>query len=156
MLTLAPITSANWRDACFLTTNPDHGITLDEEWLCCNAFSMLQAIYDPGWDCRLILNGNQPVGFAFFGLWEKKQAPLLCRYMIDVDQQSRGFGTCALPLIVQEMYHLYGRRDIYLTLSPDNVHAIRLYRSFGFLPTGEADDGEDIWVLPYSNKERQL
>lgn len=155
MLTLAPITPDNWRAACFLSTDPEHKAPLDEQWITSNAFSMLQAVYDPGWTCRLILDGETPVGFIFFGIWEEKQAPLFCRYMIDVNYQGRGYGTQALPLILNEMYALYGRRDIYLTLEPENVRAVRLYEKFGFRPTGEKDEGEDVWLLPYSGKDRE-
>ena len=151
-LSLAPIGPDNWRDAAFLTTDAEHLNPLDQKWVAGNAFSLLQALYDPAWSCRLILNGGTAVGFAFFGLWkERGNIPLLCRYMIDVDRQGRGLGAQALPLVVQEMYALYGRRDLYLTVAPENLRAVRLYEEFGFRPTGESDCGEAIYVLPPPN-----
>lgn len=153
MLTLSPVTSENWRLACFLSTDPEHKAPLDEEWITSNAFSMLQAIYDPNWTCRLISDGDLPVGFVFFGMWEEKQAPLFCRFMIDIDHQSKGFGTQAIPLILEEMYALYGQCDIYLTLERENTRAVHLYEKFGFRPTGEVDCGEEIYLLPYPKKE---
>ena len=153
MLTLAPITSDNWRAACFLSTDPAHKAPLDEQWITSNAFSLVQAAYEPNWECRLILDGETPVGFVFFGLWEEKQAPLLCRYMIDVDQQGKGYGNRALPLVLEEMYALYGQRDIYLTLERENARAVHLYEKFGFRSTGEFDCGEEIYLLPHPQKE---
>lgn len=153
MLTLSPITPDNWRAACFLSTDPEHKAPLDEQWITSNAFSMLQAVYDPNWTCRLILDGGKPVGFVFFGIWSKKQAPLFCRYMIDVDYQGRGYGTQALPLILEEMYALYGNRDIYLTLERENTRAVHLYEKFGFRSTGEMDESEEIYLLSYPRKE---
>lgn len=153
MLTLAPITPENWRAACFLSTDPEHRAPLDEQWITSNAFSMLQAVYDPAWTCRLILDGSIPVGFVFFGIWEEKQAPLFCRYMIDVDYQGQGYGTQALPLILEEMYALYGKQDIYLTLERENTRAVRLYEKFGFRSTGEFDASEEVYLLPYPRKE---
>lgn len=153
MLKLSPITAGNWRAACFLSTDPEHKAPLDERWITSNAFSMLQAVYDPSWTCRLILDGDTPVGFVFFGMWPEKQAPLFCRYMIDVDYQGRGYGTQALPLILEEMYALYGKQDIYLTLERENTRAVHLYEKFGFRPTGEMDGSEEVYLLPYPRKE---
>ena len=148
MVTLTPITSENWRSAAFLSTDPEHKGLLDEEWIASNAFSMLQAVYDSAWTCRLILNDDKPVGFAFFGMWEEKHAPLFCRYMIDADEQGKGYGTQALPLVLEEIYQLYGRQEIFLTLESANTRAIHLYEKFGFRPTGEVFEDETIYSLP--------
>lgn len=148
-LSLAPIGPDNWKEAALLTTDAEHLNPLDQKWVAGNAFSILQALYDPAWTCRLILSGGAAVGFAFFGLWkERGNIPLLCRYMIDVDRQGRGLGAQALPLVIREMYALYGRRDVYLTVAPENLRAVRLYEGFGFRPTGEFDCGEAIYFLP--------
>ena len=54
MLHLEPVTAQNWRDGVFLTTDPDRRNPLDEEWVTSTAFSMLQAVYEENWDCRII------------------------------------------------------------------------------------------------------
>ena len=148
-LSLAPIGPDNWKQAALLTTDEARLNPLDQRWVTSNAFSLLQAAYDPAWTCRLILSDGKPVGFAFFGLWEERgNVPLLCRYMIDVDCQGRGLGAQALPLVLDEMYALYGRGEIYLTVEPENVRAVRLYERSGFRPTGEFDCTEAVYVLP--------
>ncbi len=148
-LSLAPIGPDNWKQAALLTTDKARLNPLDQQWVTSNAFSLLQAAYDPAWTCRLILSDGKPVGFAFFGLWEERgSVPLLCRYMIDVDCQGRGLGRQALPLVLDEMYALYGPREIYLTVEPGNTRAVRLYEGFGFRPTGEFDCTEAVYVRP--------
>ena len=148
-LSLAPVGPDNWKQAALLTTDPERRNPLDQQWVTSNAFSMLQAAYDPAWTCRLICADGRPVGFAFFGLWEERgNVPLLCRYMIDVDRQGRGLGAQALPLVVEEMYALYGTKDIYLTVEPGNTRAVRLYEGYGFRPTGEFDCTEAVYRLP--------
>ena len=148
-LALAPIGPDNWKQAALLTTDKARLNPLDQQWVTSNAFSLLQAAYDPGWTCRLILSDGKAVGFAFFGLWEERgNIPLLCRYMIDVDCQGHGLGAQALPLVLEEMCALYGRRDIYLTVEPENTRAVRLYEGFGFRPTGEFDCTEAVYVRP--------
>lgn len=153
-LFLAPIGPDNWKQAALLTTDPERRNPLDQQWVVSNAFSLLQAAYDPAWTCRLICADGRPVGFAFFGLWEERgNVPLLCRYMIDVDRQGRGLGAQALPLVVEEMYALYGPREIYLTVEPGNTRAVRLYEGYGFRPTGEFDCTEAVYRLPVPGGE---
>lgn len=148
-ITLEPITPDNWREAVFLSTDPEHKNPLDQEWLCSNAFSMLQAIYEPVCNCRLIRADGKAVGFVMYEAWEMKgKVPLLCRYMIDVDFQGKGYGEQALPVVLEEMYREYGRRELYITVELANQRAVRLYEKFGFHFTGEMDYDEAIFVLP--------
>ena len=63
-LKLVPVTADNWKTALFLTTDPERKIPLDEQWIANNAFSLVQCQYDPDWDCRLMMDGEQAVGYA--------------------------------------------------------------------------------------------
>lgn len=144
---LTEVTGENWKQAVFLTTDPERKIPLDEKWIISNAFSLLQARYDPNWDCRLLVDGETPVGFAFYGYWQERDRYLLCRYMIDIRYQGRGYGTRALPLVVEQIRRQYGCRDVYTTVDDENTRAVKLYRSFGFQPTEEMDEAERVYVL---------
>lgn len=144
---LTEVTGENWKQAVFLTTDPERKIPLDEKWIISNAFSLLQARCDPNWDCRLLVDGETPVGFAFYGYWQERDRYLLCRYMIDVRYQGRGYGTRALPLVVEQIRRQYGCRDVYTTVDDENTRAVKLYRSFGFQPTEEMDEAERVYVL---------
>lgn len=144
---LEKITQENWMDAVFLTTDPERAGRLDEQWVASNAFSMLQAIYDPDWDCRLLVEAGKPVGLVFYGWWRERKKYLLCRLMIDVDYQGRGYGKKALPLVVEQMRRQYGCRDVYVSLNEDNRRAKHLYEACGFIPTEEMDEEERVFVL---------
>ena len=96
-LRLEKVTADNWRKATFLTTDPERKIPLDEKWIANNAFSLLQCCYDPDWDCRLLMDGETAVGFVFYGLDRDTGHYLLCRYMIDVEHQHKGYGKAFLP-----------------------------------------------------------
>lgn len=151
MLRLEPVTAENWRDAVFITTDPDHRNPLDEEWVTSTAFSMLQVVYEENWDCRVVYGGEAAVGFVFYGLW-KENRPLLCRYTIDVDFQGKGYGQKALPLIVEQISRQYGSRKVYVTLEKANERAVHLYEKFGFRNTGETDEGESVFLYDLDNK----
>lgn len=150
-LKLVPVTKDNWRQAAFLTTNPERKICLDEQWIACNAFSLLQSHFDSDWDCRLMMDGEKAVGFLFYGYWRERDRYLLCRYMIDVKYQGKGYGAAFLPISVELIRSQYGCEDVYLTVSDDNARAISLYKKAGFVPTEEMDEDERVYVL----KERK-
>lgn len=146
-LKLVSVTAENWRDAVFLTTDPERKIPLDEKWLTSNAFSLLQCHYDPDWNCRLMLDGEEPVGFVFYGYWREEDRYLLCRYMIDTTQQGKGYGKAFLPMVIRLMGDQFGCKDIYTSVHDDNARAISLYKAYGFMPTDEMDAEERVYVL---------
>ena len=146
-LKLVPVTADNWKTALFLTTDPERKIPLDEQWIANNAFSLVQCQYDPDWVSRLMMDGEQAVGFGFFGYWREEDRYILCRYMIDVKHQGKGYGTAFLPLAVELIRSQYGCRDVYTSVHDDNTHAVHLYRKFGFVPTAQMDADERVYLL---------
>ena len=65
MIHLEKIDRSNWREATFVSTDPQHKCPLDEEWVTSTAFSIVQAVFEPEWDCRLILDDETIIGFVF-------------------------------------------------------------------------------------------
>ena len=145
MIHLERISRGNWREATFVTTDPKRECPLDQEWVTSTAFSIVQSVYEPEWESRLVMDDDTVIGFVFYGWWKERQAPLFCRYMIDIDYQGRGYGKAALPVIVDEMMRQYDADRILLTLEKANERAVHLYTGFGFVPTGETFEGEDIY-----------
>lgn len=146
-LNLVPVTADNWREAVFLTTDPERRIPLDEKWITSNAYSMLQCIYDEDWDCRILMDGEKAVGFVFIGFLPEEQRGYLCRYMIDVKFQNKGYGSAFLPLVVDLIREQYKCRDVYTSVHDENLHAKYLYERFGFVRTEEMDGEERVYVL---------
>ena len=146
-LKLVPVTADNWKTALFLTTDPERRIPLDEQWIANNAFSLVQCCYDPDWDCRLMMDGETAVGFVFYGYWREEDRYLLCRYMIDVKHQGKGYGAAFLPLTVELIRRQYGCADVYTSVHDNNTHALHLYSKYGFEPIDEMDADERVYVL---------
>ena len=146
-LKLVPVTGDNWRSAAFLTTDPEKRMTLEEQWIASNVFSLLQCQYEKDWDCRLMMDGDKAVGFVFYGYWEERDHYLLCRYMIDAAEQGKGYGTAFLPLVVEQIRSQYGCRDVYVSVNEENTRAVSLYQKAGFVLTDEMDEEEQVYVL---------
>lgn len=147
LLRLEKVTSDNWRKAVFLTTDPNREFPLDERWILSNAYSLLQCIYDEEWDCRILMDGDQAVGFVFYGHLPEEARYMLCRYMIDVKYQGQGYGKAFLPLVVDQIRSQFHCTDIHTSVDDDNSRAIHLYTSYGFERTEEMDDEERVYVL---------
>jgi len=70
----------------------------------------------------------------------------LCRLMVYQNHQGKGYGRQALAMVIDEMKKMpNGVVDyIYTSYEPKNVVAKKLYESFGFVETGQVDDGENV------------
>ena len=55
--------------------------------------------------------------------------------------QGRGYGRAFLGLLLERLFAEYRCDSIYLSLFDDNRQALALYKSFGFVSTGERDTG---------------
>ena len=106
-----------------------------------------------------IYKDDVPVGFLMIGFgtdssWDDAPAIAqnnydLRRLMIDIKYQGRGYGKEALNLAL-EFIHTFpcGKAEYcWLSYEPENKVARDLYRSFGFVETGEKDGEELIAVL---------
>jgi len=71
----------------------------------------------------------------------------IIRFMIDQAYQRKGLGTEALRKLIALLADKYPQSDIRLCVEPDNAVAIKMYKSFGFQPTGEKWDNELIFEL---------
>lgn len=106
-----------------------------------------------------IYDGKTPVGFMMIGYdsadyWEDtpdiaRGNYSLWRLMIDENYQKKGFGREAVALGLDFIKSFpYGKSEYcWLSYEPENEVARQLYRSFGFVETGDMVGGEIIAVL---------
>ena len=90
------------------------------------------------------------VGFTMFAFEPDYEDPndryWLWRFMIDEKLQGQGCGKEALKQIIA-YFKENGATNIRLSTKESNVNAIHLYRSFGFVPNGDVNDGETVFEL---------
>ncbi len=106
-----------------------------------------------------IYEDDTPIGFLMIGFdtdehWE--DAPIIAkgnynlwRLMIDKRYQRKGYGKEAVRLALEfiKTFPCGKAEYCWLSYEPENETAGRLYRSFGFVETGEMDGEERIAVL---------
>lgn len=157
---LIDITSENWVDVIFLTTNETVTVkgseepyevkampTLCEDHVASNALSIVQSVYEDGWVIKAIEHEGKLIGFTMFG-WEKDEEFYeLCRLMIDFRYQNRGYGTQAVRMILDEMKSRFGCREVYISTGPDNVRAKHVYEKIGFRSENRMLDDEELFKI---------
>jgi diamine N-acetyltransferase len=103
----------------------------------------------PDAEPRAVYAGDEPVGFVLFHPINKDkpaEGHSIVRLMIGRQFQGRGLGRQALEAAVEWIVRERGVDRIRLSVVPLNVRARGLYRSAGFVETGEIDDGEIVMV----------
>lgn len=110
-----------------------------------NAFSISQAYFqrEKAW-FRAIYADETPVGFLM--LYDDPEAAeyYLWRFMIDFRFQHRGYGWKALGLLVDHVRTRPNATCVTLSYVPEEGGPAEFYHRFGFVDTGEVDDGELI------------
>lgn len=138
-LRLVPVTPENRSLALALELGPDQS-----HLVASNRNSLKEAARDRHARPRLVVRGEEAVGFLMYEAPAGEDEATLYRFMIDRSQQGKGFGRATLRLVLDEIAGLGHVRSISICYEPSNEAARRLYRSAGFIETGLDEDGEMI------------
>jgi diamine N-acetyltransferase len=124
----------------------------DQRFVASNLYSIAQSKIMPEYMPLAIYNDETIVGFIMYKLDMEKQELYLCRFMIDVQYQGKGYGKESLDLLKSIAEKVSGINKIELSTKPDNHHGIKIYEKAGFKDTGILDDGEEVFVLEINRK----
>ena len=157
---LVDITSDNWEDVIFLSTNETITVTgsgepyeakgmpsLCEEFVASNALSIVQSVYENGWVIKAIEFEEELIGFTMFGWSEEEEFYELCRIMIDYHYQNKGYGTQAIKMILDEMKSRFGCKEVYLSTDPENIVGKHVYEKVGFRSENKMIDDEELFKI---------
>ena len=93
---------------------------------------------------------NRLVGFCMLAVnleeEDEDDRCYLWRFMIDQNEQGKGYGQAALKEIIRYFRDLGGER-VLLSTEPENERGLHVYHKAGFLDTGCIDDGEEVLRL---------
>ncbi|MBO4837881.1 MAG: GNAT family N-acetyltransferase [Lachnospiraceae bacterium] len=101
------------------------------------------------------------VGFCMFAVDpeddDEDDRYILWRFMIDKNEQGKGYGQAALAEIIRYFKKL-GAERVLLSTEPENERGLHVYHKAGFEETGCIDDGEAVlrlWLKKTTKKERE-
>ena len=93
-----------------------------------------------------IYAGEKIVGFCMLALDPEDENPVdrycLWRFMIDKNEQGKGYGQAALHEIIK-YFKENGVDRIYLSTAPENELGLHVYHKAGFRETGEMEDEDE-------------
>jgi diamine N-acetyltransferase len=138
-ITFRAVTRENFAAVVELTVTPEQA-----DFVSSNLYSIAEVYIEPTWTPLAIHAGDALVGFAMFGRDDATGQWWIMRYMIDVQHQGRGYGTAALPGLIDLIVERHGCNELFLGYDPSNEVARRLYARMGFVPTGEMLEGEIV------------
>ena len=143
MIELREITKDNYEDCLNLSVEEDQ-----KSYVASNTYSLAQAyIFRKTAYPFAIYSDDTIIGFIMLGYYEDKSCYTLWRFMIDKKYQNKGYGKQALLLGIDYLKHTFRVKEIFTSVVPENIYAKRLYKSIGFIETGELSGCEIVMKL---------
>ena len=75
------------------------------------------------------------------------------RFMVDAKHQHKGIGRAAMRLVIEHVRRAGLFRELGISYVPGEGSPEQFYRSLGFRPTGEVEDGEIVMTLSLGNDD---
>ena len=144
---LREVTQDNFESVIALQVADDQ-----RDFLYPNVESLAWAYVAPECTPLAIYADETPVGYAAFGYIPTDGRCWVMHLMIDRDSQRRGLGRAALEQLLARMEAVSDGASIAVGVNPENVVAIRLYESLGFVDTGRRQNDELILRRPATNE----
>lgn len=147
---LREVTAQTVRAICALDVRPEQ-----RGYVAPNAVSIAQAHFEPRAWFRAVYAGDEPVGFVMLHDDPEKREYFLWRFMIAAEHQGKGYGRAALDLVVDHVRGRPGATALVSSYVPGEHGPRAFYLSYGFVETGEVEEGEvvirlalaaDVWT----------
>ena len=139
VLTLEPVTAANWRECAGLTVRPEQ-----TEYVAAVTYYLCLCFYGSTWQPLAITRSGTVVGFCMWGV-DDDASRWIGGLVIDSAAQRTGIARSALTMLIERFEAEPDCPGVALSYTPDNTAAKSLYASLGFRETGETvDDGVEV------------
>lgn len=138
-VSLREITADTVRAICALDVRPDQ-----RGHVAPNAVSIAQAYFQPRAWFRAVYADETPVGFVMLHDDPEQEEYFLWRFMVAAEHQGKGYGRRALDLVVDHVRERPGATELLSSYVPGDDGPGAFYRRYGFVETGELDEGEAV------------
>ena len=149
---LKTIDSSNWREALEIRSTPEQ-VEFVTEYEPVALLILAKASVGEGgflWEPIAFYEGETMVGTV--ALSHDGFACQVHHFLIDQAFQRRGLGRASMTALVDHIRAKFPDcAEVTLTANPRNNPAQSLYRSVGFVPTGEERTGGPIWQYSFAN-----
>jgi diamine N-acetyltransferase len=144
---LRPVTKNNFENVINLEVSE-----VQQRYVASNLYSIAESKIFPECIPLGIYDGDTAVGFLMYAFDYKKDSYWVCRLMIDRYFQGKGYGKKAMQLVINEIRKRPDCTQIKLSIEPGNKAGELLYKSLGFVKTGEIIEGEEVMCLIFDKE----
>jgi len=142
-VSLREVTADTVRTICALAVAPEQ-----TGFVAPNAVSIAEAHFTPAAWFRAIYADETPVGFVMLERDPERHEYGLWRFMIAAPYQRAGYGRRALELVVEDLRASDpAATELLTSWVPGEGGPEPFYVKFGFVPTGEVEEGELVGRL---------
>ena len=144
---LQPVTPANWRACAALSVTADQA-----RFVAPATYYLCLCAYGDVWQPMAVLRDGVVVGFCMSGIDDDDGSAWIGGLLIDQSHQRTGVARATVSALIDRFAGEPGCPGMALSYAPDNAAARALYRSLGFVETGETvDDGAEVVArLPFT------
>jgi diamine N-acetyltransferase len=146
-VSLKEITPENFKDCINLKVAESQS-----SFVATNVMSIAQSKIYPTHLPFAVYDDDEMVGFVLCGLDTDDGRYYLGRLMIDENYQGKGYGRAATLAVIERLKQVEDCKEIYLSFTPENKVAEKLYNSIGFERTGEFNEVGEI-MMRYEIKD---
>jgi len=139
VISLREVTAKSVRAVCALDVSPEQ-----RSYVAANAVSIAQAHFEPRAWFRAIYADEMPIGFVMLHEDPERGEHFLWRLMVDAAHQGQGYGRRALDLVADHARAQPGARELLSSYIPGPDGPADFYRRYGFIETGDIEDGEVV------------
>lgn len=136
------VTKENWEECIKLKVSKEQ-----ENFVASNAYSLLEAHYCEGLYPIAIYDDKIMVGFLMYEKDDASQDMGMCRLMIDIKYQNKGYGKAAILKLLEFIKQKHGSTPFYTSFESENIVAKKLYESIGFRDTGKMLQDEILFRI---------
>jgi diamine N-acetyltransferase len=141
-VTLRAVDDDNWRAVADVAPRDDQ-----RRWVpALAARYLVLSARSPVWTSLAVYADDTVVGHVMWGV-DDDGSRWLGGMVIDAAEQDRGVGRAAVRTLADWLAAQDGGHPVRLSYHPENLAAAALYRSLGFVPTGDVDDDELVAEL---------
>lgn len=135
---LSPVDGSTWRAVAALAVAPGQ-----EQFVATPLHYLALCAYGDTWHPLAASVDGEVVGFLMWGL-DDDGSLWLGGIIVDADHQGRGVGRAMVTGALELLAPRAGDAGFALSYEPANTRAAGLYRSLGFVETGETEDDEVV------------
>lgn len=132
---LRSVTSANWRACAALSVREDQA-----RYVAPVTYYLCLCTYGDVWRPLAILRDETVVGFCMWGIDDEDDSAWIGGLLVQPSQQRTGIARAVVAMLIDRFAGRPGCPGMALSYAPGNEAARGLYRSLGFVETGEIVD----------------